>query len=187
MAKDVEDNKTPDLLGDSDLVVSAVIEQAYEDAHLAQEHQLVAVRAYIKDAVSAKEKTGNALRQAKYSEKLKAAGLVKAHIPAEVASEIKVVGSFETWLEAQKASAVAPVEKVVTVPGPERIVEVPGPERIVYRDVPVPGPERVIEVEKIVQVPTPPTEKGLYFRALGKRVDSLVGWRRALVMALIGK
>lgn len=34
MAKDVEDHKTPDLLGGSDLVVSAVIEQAHEDAHL---------------------------------------------------------------------------------------------------------------------------------------------------------
>lgn len=118
MAKDETDSKTGDLLGDGDASrrVTGVVEQALEDAHLASEHKLVPVRAYIKDEAKADKKTKNAERQKRFAEGKKAEGLTKAFIPAAVADAIKQEkGGFSAWLEKQKAGAVPPVQPA---PGP---------------------------------------------------------------------
>jgi hypothetical protein len=182
MAIQPEDKKTADIFDLQPAIAAAAVEK--EDLYLAEHHDLVRVQAYIKNPETAKAKTSNNLRQARFAEKLKKEGLVKTHIPAESAQAIKQAGGFSAWLDAQKVSAVAPTVERVEVPGPERIVEVPGPVRIEYRDVP--GPERIIEVEKIVSVPASPTEKDIQLKSLGKRCALLSGWRRAVVFKILG-
>lgn len=168
MAIQQEDGRTADIFD---------IQPAIEDAHLAEHHGLVKVQAYIKDPKAAKKKTANCERQAKFAEKLKAEGLVKAHIPAPAAAEIREAGGFAAWLDAQKAASVAPVVERVEVP-------VPGPVTVEYRDVP--GPERVVEVEKIVSISVPPTEKDIKLLSMGKRCAQLSGWRRMVVFKILG-
>lgn len=186
--KDSADDKTLDLIHGESAVkdrVTDVIKQATEDAHLAAEHKLVAVRAYIRDEDKAEKLTNNAERQKRFLEKKKESGETKAFVPVAVAEAIKEKGSFEAWLQSQKI-APAVVEK--EVPGPERIVEVikevPGPERIVELIKEVPGPERIVEVVK--EVPAKLTTEQDRLIALGRSVAALSGWRRALINVFLG-
>lgn len=176
--KDSADDKTLDLIeGESAMKdrVTDVIKQATEDAHLAAEHKLVAVRAYILDEDKADKLTNNAERQKRFLEKKKESGETKAFVPVAVAEAIKEKGGFQAWLESEKVAPVV-VEKLVPVPGPERIVE---------QIKEVPGPERVVEVIK--EVPAKLTAEDGRLIGLGRSVESLSGWRRALVNALLKK
>lgn len=168
--------KTGDVLNHptNDAVAQALAaEQEAEDMHLAAEHKLVKVQAYIRDEKKAEKKSAVAERVAKHREKLKSEGLVQAAIPADIANSIKTAGGFAEWFETQKP---APVEKIVEV-------EVLGPERIVEKtvEIQVPGPERIIE--KIVEVSVEKTLSRDEIQALeiGQSVKKLSGWRRALV------
>lgn len=98
--------------------VADVVLQAIEDAHLAADHKLIAVRAYIRDEQKAEKLTATNERQKKFVEKQKEAGLKKAFIPEIVADAIKQAGGFDQWLESQKPAAVE-------IPGPELVVQVP--------------------------------------------------------------
>lgn len=164
--------------------VADVVNQALEDAHLAAEHKLIPVRAYIRDEEKAEKLTNNAERQKRFLEKKKESGETKAFVPVAVAEAIKEKGGFDAWLESQKT--IVQVEKIteIQVPGPERIVEklieieVLGPERIVEKIV-----ERVVEVVK--EVPVKLTSEQERLVVLGRSVSVLGGWRRALINALL--
>jgi hypothetical protein len=179
MAIQPEDQRTADIFDIQPAIEAAAIEK--EDAELAEHYNLVKVQAYVRDKKAAKRKTANAERQAKFAEKLKSEGLVKAHIPAPAAAAIREAGGFAAWFDAQKATSVAPVVERIEVP-------VPGPVTIEYRDVP--GPERIVErlveIEKVVSVPASPTEKDIRLRSLGKRCAMLSGWRRVVVFKILG-
>lgn len=187
MSKDETDNKTVDLFGGPDASVVAVIEQATEDAHLASEHSLIAVRAYIKDESKAAKKTKNAERQKRFAEKQAEAGLKKAFIPAEVADALKqedaglVVaavpveiaeavkaagGDMRAWAAKLTQATPANVPQVVEV---EKRVEV----------------EKLVEVEKVVEVEKALTEPQKRRMEVGRRVEKLAGWRRSLALWLI--
>lgn len=88
---------------------------AQEELHLAAEHHLVKVQAFIRDPKKAEKKTKGAERVAKHREKLKEAGLVQTSIPATIAQQIKETGDFDKWLSAQKIETVVekPIEKIV--------------------------------------------------------------------------
>ena len=167
MSKDPFDNKTPDMVGGVDPGAVAVVEkakaEALEDLHLASEHNLVRVDAYIKDKTKAEKLTKNAERQKRFAEKQKASGLAKAFIPAEVAEAIKTVdGGFPAWLEQQRAAAVASVHPA------------PAPET-------TPAPAQPAAAPTVAQL-TPEQERLI---ALGKAVERLAGWRRSLTFWLI--
>lgn len=167
--KDPHDKVTGDMLpGSVDPAVAAVVEQAIEDAHLAAEHYLIPVKAYVRDKSKAKKVTANNERQKRFVEKKKAEGLTKAFIPQMAAAAIKETGDFNRWLDGEKAAAVSRVEFV-------------GPD--------LPG--RVVEVEKLVEVrievPVPANLSDVEKRRLkiGRAVEKLTGWRRAVVHRLL--
>lgn len=98
--------------------------QAYEDLHLAAEHALVKVTAYIKDETKAKAKTQNAQRVAKHRQKVRDAGFIAVPVPVEIADAVKQTeGGFPAWLDRMKATAAAPqsIEKIVEVRVPAEL------------------------------------------------------------------
>lgn len=88
------------------------------DDHLAKEHGLVKVTAYVPDERKAKRsgthkkgaKSG-AKRQRKHRAKLKQAGLKMAPIPESVAVAMKAAGSFEQWLQKQSTQTLTPEQR----------------------------------------------------------------------------
>jgi len=90
-----------------------------EDEHLAREHGLIKMTAYVVSAARKKEqKEGAAKRMAEMRERKKAAGLVMCELPIAMAEAIKAAGGPEAWLENFQ---VKPEPQVVEV---EKIVEV---------------------------------------------------------------
>lgn len=175
MAIQPEDRTTADIFEHPSVTEQKRVAQAAEELHLAAEHKLVKVQAFIRNEKKADKKTAGAERVEKHREKLKAAGLVSFAIPREVAEAAKnTEGGFVSWLDAQKSM---PVERVV-----ERIVEV---EKIVEVSVNV---ERIVEVEKIIieKVQLSLSQTDLNLIAIGKSVESLTGIRRFLIKKLIG-
>lgn len=163
MAIQNEDSKTADIFN---------IEPAIEEAHLAREHGLVKVSAYIKDASKAEKKTSNAARQERHREKLREAQLVQMPIPKEIAEAVKnTEGGFPAWLEAQKA---VPVQA-------ERVVEV---EKIIEKEVRVEVP---VTVERIVEVPAQLTGDQKRLIDVGRAVESATGLRLWIIKSLLGK
>lgn len=134
--KDITDTKTVDFIGgEPDPAVASMVVQAVEDAHLAAEHKLVAVKAYIKDEAKADKKTKNAERQQRFLEKQKESGMTKAFIPADVAEAVKLEpGGFPAWLEKQK---VAPAPVPVVDDGAraigQRVLRLTGWRRVLVR------------------------------------------------------
>lgn len=119
MATQPEDQKTADIFDHPAVTDAKRAAEKAEELHLAAEHKLIKVDAFIRDERKAEKRTKTAERVDKFREKQRAAGLVQFAIPAEVAASVKTTeGGFAAWLQAQKA---APVEKIVEV---ERIVPV---------------------------------------------------------------
>lgn len=137
------------------------IEQQLEDQHLAHDHRLVKVQAYIKDKDKAEKKTANAKRVADFRERQKEAGLVQTALPSEVAQSIKDAGSFEAWMDGVRSSPPRTVEKVVEV---EKKVEVV---------------REVLKVER-VDVPASLSAGQVRLIELGRAVEQLPAWRRWL-------
>lgn len=148
-----EDNTTRDLF-----------DQAREDLHLAQEHSLIKVHAYVVDKEKAKQrsKSKNAERVARFREKQKAAGIAQITVPSTVAEAVKAAGGFSAWL-VEQGGFVGPLPPVEVV----REVEVP--------------------VEVVREVPRAHSVEEVAVMELGRAVAGLSGWRRALVRLISGK
>lgn len=174
---------------------SQVVEQAAELSEIAAlsakviEHGLVREHrpVFVYDAKQAKEKTGNAARQARLREKRAAQGLVTAQIPAEIVDRLKAVGG--DWSRLLGAMGAPPNPAPVSPPGGDlTCVEKAANQEVrevikeVIKEVrvEVPGPERIIEkiIEKPVQKLTADQRKSF---DLGVKVRSLKGWRARLV------
>jgi hypothetical protein len=109
----------------ADSAVEALVNQAVIDAELANNYNLVAVRAYVKDDEKARAKNKNAERQAKFVAEKTAQGLVKDYVPASIAAQVKEAGGWESWLALMQKAQSAPLP---TVPVPcVQSVDLPGP------------------------------------------------------------
>lgn len=139
-----------------------------QDAHLAAEFSLVRVRApvYIQNPKEAAQKTANANRVAKHRAKLAEQNMKPTAVPAALLDEVKTAGGWDKWKETQKPAPIEPKIERVEIPGPERIVEV---EKIVEKKVPMELGNR--DKESI---------------RLGRAVQNLTGWRKALVSFALG-
>lgn len=191
---DPDDKNTPAERVTNNNNVTSIVEPRLEERAI--ELGLVRERrpVFVFDATEAKKRGGSAERMAKLRDKQAAAGLRPAAVPAALLAQVKEAGGWEAW-EAKKTAAPAPEPVIVQVPGPERVViekvEVPGPERVVIQQVEVPGPERVV-VEKVevlgpervvvqkVEVPVQLGNRDMYSLMLGRQVEKLTGWRRAM-------
>lgn len=161
----------------------AAIEAAQRDARLLSEHDLVRERrpVYVLDTAAAAKRKGGAERMARLRERQRAAdqaeGVVRvaARLPRELAAQIEAAGGLTTWLAAKPpASVTAPA------PAPEvRVERVEVPVEVV-REVPV---EVVREVVR--EVPAKLSRDQARWLAMGRQVDSLRGWRRSVVRAVL--
>lgn len=156
------------------------------DHGLVREHRPV----FVYDEKLAKEKTGNAARQARFREKRTAQGLVMAQIPAEIAAQLKAAGG--DWSLLLGASSPPPNPGLVSPPMGDLtcVKPAPGPAVVEVKEVikevivevikevrvEVPGPVRIVEkiVEKPVQKLTADQKKSF---DLGVKVRNLQGWR----------
>jgi hypothetical protein len=141
------------------------------DARLADEFDLVRVHSpvYVLDKKAAAERSAGAERVARHRQKLADEGRRPASVPVTVLDEVKAAGGWDQWQAQKAAAAVPPAPQVVEV---EKRVEVPGPERL---------------VEKRVEVPAKLSNRELESLNLGRAVQQLTGWRRALAhFALAG-
>jgi len=71
-----------DLFGDAP---PPAFDQVEEDLHLAADHALIKVTAYIRDEDKARQRTKNAARVAKHREKVRDAGMVSPELAREYA------------------------------------------------------------------------------------------------------
>lgn len=153
--------------------------RARADARLAEEFDLVRVTApvYIQDKKAAAARTAGAERVARHRQKLADEGRRSAAVPVAVLDQVKAAGGWDQWQAQKAASAIPPEPQVIVVEKKVEVrVEVPGPERQVR--VEVPGPER--------QVPAPIGKRDSASISLGRAVQRLTGWRRALVRFALG-
>lgn len=150
------------------------IARARADTRLAEEFDLVRVTApvYIQDKKAAAARTAGAERVARHRQKLADEGRRPAAVPVAVLDEVKALGGWAQWQAQKAAAAVPPAPQVVEV---EKKVEV---------RVEVPGPERL--VEKRVEVPAKFDTQDLESLSLGRAVQQLTGWRRALAQFALG-
>ena len=131
---------------------------------------------FVYDVKLAKQKSGNAERQARFREKSAAKGLVTAQIPAEIVEKLKAVGGdWSKLTQVQEVRVEVPVEVIKTI---EVIKEV----RI---EVPI---EKIKEIR--VDVPGKPTLKLTAQERktleLGQKVLNLTGFKRFLVQKIVG-
>lgn len=127
---------------------------------------------FVFDKNLAKNKSGNAARQAKFREKKIAQGLVSAQIPFHISEKLKEFGGDWSKL----------THEIV------RNIEVPGPVQYVEKLVTVPGPIQYVEkiVEKIVEKPVNKlTFEQRKTLELGEKVQKLSGFKRYLVLKII--
>lgn len=145
------------------------------EARLIDEFDLVRVRREIYELLpgAAKKKAGSAERVAKFREKQAAAGLVPTAVPAALLAEVKDAGGWPAWqakqTEVLPAQPVPPVE-VVKVVEVEVEVEV----------------EVIKTVEVIRNVERAFTAAERECLAVGHQINTLTGWRRAVVRLLLG-
>lgn len=119
MAVQPEDQKTADIFDHPSAVEAKKAAEKAEVLHLAAEHKLIPIHAFMRDERKADKKTATAARQDKHREKLKSAGLVQAAIPKSMADEIKATeGGVDAWLAQRSVQTerVVEVEKVIEVP-----------------------------------------------------------------------
>lgn len=158
MAQQPEDKQTADIFEHPALQADEKAKREAEELHLAEEHALVPVRAFIKDPARAEKKSKGAERVAKHRAKQAEAGLVSLPIPKEAAEAIKATeGGWHTWLALQKSPQLdlQPAQPPTPQPAPK-----PEPVRL------------TAEQERLI--------------ALGRRVEALRGWRRLLVSRFLG-
>lgn len=141
------------------------------ETRLAEEFDLVRVHApvYVLDKKAAAARSAGAERVAKHRAKLATEGLRPAAVPTSILDAVKNAGGWDQW-QAQKVAAATP---------PPQIVEV-------EKRVEVPGPERVIEKRVEVQVPAKLSTQDLEALSLGRAVQQLGGWRKALARFALG-
>lgn len=164
MAVQPEDKQTADILGElinhptnDEAAQAAKAARDAEDMHLAADHHLVKVQAYVRDDKKAEQKSKGAERVKKFREKLKAEGLVQLAVPAEIAEAVKATGGdMNVWL----------ASRTTTKPADPVTVEV------------------VKEVIKTV--PAALTVQQQNDIAVGRAVAGLSGWRRWLVSLALG-
>lgn len=120
---------------------------------------------FVFDASEAKKRGGSAERMAKMRAKQNEAGLRSAPVPAAILEAVKAAGSWDKWQAQIATIAVPPAPQTI-----EKIREVPGP--------PVPGPERI--------VPAKVGSRDLESLSLGRAVQKLTGWRKALARFALG-
>jgi hypothetical protein len=159
------------------------IAKARTEARLQVEFDLVRVHApvYVLDKKAAAARTAGAERVAKHRQKLADEGMRPTAVPVVLLDQVKAAGGWNEWQAQKLAEAAAKVvppapveiEKRVEVPGPERLVEVPGPERVV---------EKTVEVLVLAKLGRRDTES----LNLGRALQKLTGWRRALVHFALG-
>ena len=70
-------------------------ESSEYDKHLEEEHGLVKTTVYFP---SKKQQSDGAKRTAQYRQRKKERGIVQVDVPAAILEEIKVAGSFESWM-----------------------------------------------------------------------------------------
>lgn len=141
-----------------------MFDQEADDAILRDQHSLIPIKAYMRDPKAAKKKSATAERVARMRERDKEAGLVMTKIPASVAQSIKEAGGdFNVWLDQQRVTA----QPSTPTPVPQAAAPI----------------ERV--VEKTVQVPAKLSEEDAKALSLGKRVQRLTGWRKAILTWLL--
>lgn len=135
------------------------------EARLLDEFDLVRVRREIYELLpgAAKKRAGSAERVARFREKQLAAGLVPTAVPADLLAEVKAAGGWPQWLQAKQAAVlpaqpVPPVEVVKTVE---------------------------VEVEVVRTVERAFTAAERECLAVGHQINTLTGWRRAIVRLLI--
>jgi hypothetical protein len=160
---------------DSKSAVTDITEPRRED-RLRTEFDLVRERrpVYVLDTNEAKKRTGNAERVAKFREKQAQAGLVPTAVPAELLAAVKTAGGWEAWAKAQKAAVAAPAKEVPAAPVKEVLVA-PAVE--------VKRPKQPETVAPVVQKPSPEESKT---REIGRKVQTLKGWRRRIVFMMLG-
>ena len=144
MAAQPEDDKTQDLLGaviDHPAKVRQEEEekqrekeaQAAEELHLAAEHNLVAVRAFIVDKEKSEKKTKGAARVEKHREKEKADGITTIKAPLVIAEQLKKDGvTLEKWLENEIKTKSKPlsVEQNQLIEMGKKVVNLRGWKRV---------------------------------------------------------
>ncbi|TFW06145.1 hypothetical protein E4K72_10490 [Oxalobacteraceae bacterium OM1] len=86
---------------------------ADEEAHLAREHGLIRMSAYIPDPGKGKSRSSDAKRTAKLRAKDAANGIVLAKVPVEYAAAFKEEGGFADWLAKHDAEVAEKQAKVV--------------------------------------------------------------------------
>jgi len=164
------------------------------DHGLVREHRPV----FVYDEKLAKQKSGNAARQARFREKKAAQGLVTLQIPAEVADRLKALNG--DWSLLLGASSPPPNPGLVSPPMGDLtcVKPAPGPAVVEVKEVikevivqvvkevrvEVPGPVRIVEkiVEKPVQKLTSEQKKTY---DLGVKVSNLKGWRARLLRCIL--
>lgn len=128
------------------------------EARLRDEFDLVRVKREIYELQpgAAKKKAGSAERVAKFREKQAAAGLVPTAVPAALLAMVKTAGGWEPWLQAKQFAPALPPVEVI----------------------------KTVEVVKTVErVLTAAERQDL---DAGHRINTLTGWRRAIVRLLLG-
>jgi hypothetical protein len=144
---------------------------------------------FVYDAKLAKQKSGNAARQAKHREGLEKKGLAMAQVPRDLVELVKTThGGDWTKLTSLAPLGDTPKPQTSGIEVREVIkevrVEVPV-EVIKEVRIEVPGP--TIYKEKIVEKPvvrlTSEQKKSLL---LGEKVQKMTGWRAAIARKLLG-
>lgn len=158
------------------------ITERLETDHLAREHGLVPVKAFVKDPDAAKKRTGAADRMAKMRERQKEAGLVSTAIPADAAAAIKEKG-WQAWLDAQRSAPPREVERVIEVEKPVEVIKETTKEVLKVERVEVPVEKRV---EIIKEVPAKLQPEQLEALTLGRKVKQATGFKRWMLERLLG-
>jgi hypothetical protein len=143
---------------------------------------------FVYDSKLAKDKKGNAERQARHRERLEQKGLTMAQVPREILEQVKAAGGDWSKITRPLDMGDTPIPPTSGIEVREVIkevrVEVPV-EVIKEVRIEVPGP--TIYKEKIVEKPvirlTSEQKKSL---AVGEKVQKMTGWRAAIARKLLG-
>lgn len=141
------------------------------EARLLDEFDLVRVKREMYELLpgAAKKKAGSAERVAKFREKQAAAGLVPTAVPAALLAEVKDAGGWPAW-QAKQAAQVLPAQSVP----PVEVVKTVEVEVV-----------KVVEVVRTVERAFTAAER--QDLEAGHRINTLTGWRRAVVLLLINR
>lgn len=151
---------------------------------------------FVYDAKLAREKKGNAARQARLREKRAAQGLVTAQIPREIAEAVKAAGGDWSKLKQADVGTVGgQAPQTPSAPGWVGQIEAAGgPEAWLALEVSKALAARPPEVKEVIkevvrEVPKPTLKLNDSQRQalkVGLRVQSLRGWRASMARWLLG-